>query len=353
MAGGGDLAIMRGADVSTGQRASDLGAPYSYADGTAGHPLDILESAGVNYIRLRIWNDPRSGYNNKEQVLRYARQVKARGLGLMVDFHYSDTWADPGRQVKPAAWASHGITRLTSDVSAYTSDVCESLKAQGTVPDSVQIGNEIEAGILWDDGRVVDGDLTNLGLLLEAGYDAAKSCDSDIQVVLHTATVKSGALRFYDGLRARGVRWDITGLSYYCAWHGTLSEMAGVVAGLRSRHGKPVVIAETAYPYTTHDADGTPNVVTAACPDYPATPAGQQAHFAAVQNAAYAAGAAGVFYWEPTWYAVPGNGWDPADIDGSGNQWDNMAVFDRTGRLNPHIRWLYPFTPELTTPRTK
>jgi arabinogalactan endo-1,4-beta-galactosidase len=332
--------VMQGADVSTGQRACDLGARYSYADGTPGDPLDILRSVGVNYIRLRIWHNPLSGYNNKDKVLQYALRVKGAGLRLMVDFHYSDTWADPGKQTKPAAWADHGLSQLAADVYDHTLDVCRGLKAQGTTPDSVQIGNEINTGMLWDDGRVVDDDFSSLGLLLKAGYDAAKACDGGIQVVMHTATVDSGARRFYDGLRAQGVRWDITGLSYYCAWHGTLSNLADVVFDLRSRYDKPVIIAETAFPYTTVDADSTPNVVSAGCPDYPATPAGQQAHFAAVQHTARGAGATGVFYWEPTWYAVPGNGWDPADIDHSGNEWDNMAVFDRTGRLNPHIRWL-------------
>ncbi|PWK36117.1 arabinogalactan endo-1,4-beta-galactosidase [Actinoplanes xinjiangensis] len=336
----GNPSVMQGADVSTGQRASDVGARYTDADGTPGDPLDILKNAGVNYVRLRIWNNPRSGYNNKDKVLQYARTVKAKGLRLMVDFHYSDTWADPGKQYKPATWAGHGISQLQTDVYNHTYDVCNSLKAQGTVPDSVQIGNEINTGMLWDDGRVVNGNYTNLGLLLRAGYNATKACNSGTQVVIHTANVESGARSFYDGIRAQGVQWDITGLSYYCAWHGSLSNLATVVSDMRSRFGKPVIIAETAYPYTTANADSTRNVVSTECSGYPATPAGQQANFAAVQNTARNAGASGVFYWEPTWYAVPGNGWDPADINGSGNEWDNMAVFDRTGRLNPHIRWL-------------
>ena len=253
---------MRGADVSTGQRASDVGARYYYADGTEGHPLDILKSVGVNYVRLRIWNNPGSGYNNKDKVLRYARTVKARGLKLMVDFHYSDSWADHGKQVKPAAWANHKFSRLVTDVYDYTYDVCTSLKAQGTTPDSVQIGNEINAGMLWDDGRVVNNEVTNLGPLLMAGFNAAKACDNAIQVVIHAANKEGGVHRLYDALRARGVKWDITGLSYYCYWRCRLPSLAGVVSGLRARYGKPVIIAETAYPRTMVDADSTPNVVS-------------------------------------------------------------------------------------------
>ena len=339
--GGGD-AVMRGADVSTLQRAADLGAKYYYANGTQGDPLDILKSAGVNYVRLRIWNNPRSGYNNKDKVLQYARTVKAKGLKLMVDFHYSDTWADPGKQYKPAAWANHGIGQLQTDVYNYTHDVCTSLKAQGTTPDSVQIGNEINTGMLWPEGAVDNSNFTNLGLLLKAGYNATKACNSGTQVVIHTARVESGARWFYDGIRSQGVQWDVTALSYYCYWHGSMSGMAGVVSDMKSRYGKPVILAETAYPYTTANHDGTDNIITASqpCAGHSATPAGQQANFAAVQNTSRNAGASGVFYWEPTWNAVPGNGWDPADIANSGNGWENQAVFDRSGRINPNIRWL-------------
>ncbi|MCE6998686.1 glycosyl hydrolase 53 family protein [Saccharothrix sp. S26] len=338
----GDTSIMRGADVSTLQRAADLGTRFYRPDGVQADPLDILKSAGVNYARLRIWNNPRSGYNNKDKVLQYARTVKAKGLKLMVDFHYSDTWADPGKQFKPAAWADHGITQLQTDVYNHTYDVCTSLKAQGTAPDSVQIGNEINTGMLWDDGRVVNGNYYNLGLLLKAGYNATKACNSGTQVVIHTARVESGARSFYDGIRAQGVQWDVTGLSYYCFWHGGMANMANVVSDMKSRYGKPVVIVETAYPFTTTNHDSTANVVTSSqpCSGHPATQAGQQANFAAVQTTARNAGASGVFYWEPTWYAVPGNGWNPTDIANSGNEWDNMAVFDRNGRINPDIRWL-------------
>ncbi|NUQ96088.1 MAG: arabinogalactan endo-1,4-beta-galactosidase [Streptomyces sp.] len=332
---------MLGADVSTAQRAQDLGAKYYDASGTARDPLDILKGLGVNYVRLRIWNNPASGYNNEAKVLQYAKQVKARGLKLLVDFHYSDTWADPGHQSKPAAWSGHGISQLQTDVYDYTYGVCTALKSQGTTPDSVQIGNEINVGMLWDDGKVVNNDFTNVSLLLKSGYNATKACNSGTKVIIHTADADSDAHArwFYDGIKAKGVAWDITGLSYYCMWHGTLANMAGVVSDMRSRYGKDVVIAETAYPFTSANADSTANSVTSGCSGYPLTWQGQADEFAAVQNTARGAGAIGVFYWEPTWYAVPGNGWDPADINGSGDGWDNMATFNWTGQVNPDIRW--------------
>ncbi|MEU7908789.1 glycosyl hydrolase 53 family protein [Actinoplanes sp. NPDC049118] len=333
---------MRGADVSTLQRAVDLGAKYYTSAGAVADPLDILRSAGVNYLRLRVWNNPRSGYNNAARVLAYARTVKAKGFKLLIDFHYSDTWADPGVQTKPAAWSSHGISALTTDVYDYTYGLCTALKAQGTTPDSVQIGNEINVGMLWNDGKVVNNDFTNLSLLLKSGYNATKACNSSTQVVIHTANSDSDAHArwFYDGIRAKGVVWDITALSYYCNWHGTTANMTAVVADMISRYGKPAILAETAAPFTLNNADGTGNSINTACPGYAATWAGQGAAFTAVQNAAKAGGAVGVFYWEPTWTAVPGNGWDPANIASSGDGWDNMAVFNWTNVFNGTMKWI-------------
>ncbi|WP_117215035.1 glycoside hydrolase family 53 protein [Allorhizocola rhizosphaerae] len=334
---------MLGADVSTLQRAYDVGARYYDANGTERHALDILKGVGVNYVRLRIWNNPASGYNNKAKVLAFAQTVKQRGLKLMVDFHYSDTWADPGKQYKPAAWANHNISQLQTDVYNYTYDVCNSLKAQGTVPDSVQIGNEINTGMLWPEGKVNNSNFYNLGLLLKAGYNATKACNSSTQVIIHTAYAESmsSARWFYDGIRNQGVQWDLTALSYYCAWHGTLSNLYNVIVDMRTRYGKPVFLAETAYPFTSANADSTANVISGSqpCSGYQASWSGQATNFAHVQNTARNAGAIGVFYWEPTWYAINGNGWNPTNINSSGNEWDNMAIFNWTGRINPNVRW--------------
>ncbi|MEV4767051.1 glycosyl hydrolase 53 family protein [Micromonospora chokoriensis] len=333
---------MRGADVSSLQRSLDVGARYYDAGGVARDPLDILKSVGVNYVRLRVWNNPVSGYNNKSRVLAQARVARAKGLKVLIDFHYSDTWADPGKQYKPAAWIGHSLSQLRADVYTFTYDVCSSLRAQGTPPDSVQIGNEINVGMLWNEGKVVNNDFAPLAGLLKQGYRATKDCGSGIPVMIHTANADSNANArwFYDGIRAQGVQWDITALSYYCMWHGTLANLYNNIVDLRGRYGKPVVIAETAYPFTRDNADSEPNAIgDATCDGISATWSGQAQEFDWVQNTARNAGAIGVFYWEPTWYAVRGNGWDPADINGTGNQWDNMAVFDWSGRVNPNVRW--------------
>ncbi|GAA2683590.1 glycoside hydrolase family 53 protein [Actinoplanes palleronii] len=334
---------MLGADVSTLQRTLDLGGKYYTAAGVQADPYDILKGAGVNYARLRVWNNPASGYNNKAKVLQQAKAIKAKGLKILIDFHYSDTWADPGKQYPPAAWASHSLATLQTDVYNYTYDVCTALKSQGTTPDSVQIGNEINVGMLWPKGQVVNSDFTALAGLLKQGYNATKACNSSTQVMIHTADADSDANArwFYDGIKAAGVSWDITALSYYCMWHGTLANLYNVIADVKSRYAKPVVVVETAYMYTTANADSQSNSIpgTTTCDGQSASKAGQGTEFTWIQNTARNAGAIGVFYWEPTWYAISGNGWDPANINGTGDGWDNMATFDATGKFNSYVKW--------------
>ncbi len=334
---------MRGADVSSLQRSLDLGETYLNASGAQQHPLDILQSLGVNYIRLRVWVNPASGYNNQAKVVAFAPQVKSRGMKLMIDFHYSDTWADPGKQFKPAAWNGHNLSQLQTDVYNHTLNVCNALKNAGATPDMIQVGNEITPGMLWEEGRISNNNFANVSALIKQGYNAVKACSSSIQVALHIDKGGDNAASrwWYDGVKAQGVNWDVTALSYYCFWHGSISAMQSNVADMKSRYGKPVIIVETAYPFTTFNADSEPNVLSSStpCSGYSASWSGQASNFNAIKTAIQNAGGAGVFYWEPTWVATAGNGWDPANINGTGDQWDNMAIFDANGNVNPNLRW--------------
>jgi arabinogalactan endo-1,4-beta-galactosidase len=335
------LAI-HGADLSTLQRAEDLGAKYYTTGGSQGDPLQILKSAGMNYVRLRVWVNPASGYNNQAKVVAFGKLVKAAGLKLLVDFHYSDTWADPGKQYTPAAWSGHSLSQLETDVYQYTYNVCNALKAAGATPDMVQVGNEINAGMLWPVGKLTGGTggWSNLAGLLVSGYNAVKAVSSSTQVMLHIANggQHDQAIWWFDEAQAFGVRWDVSGVSYYSYWSGSFSGLQSTLNDMASRYGKPVVVAETAYPFTLDNADGTGNSISSSSQltsGYPATEAGQRTNFLAVINALKAVPngrGLGYFYWEASWYAVPGNGWDPANINGSGDGWDNQALFNWSGR---------------------
>jgi arabinogalactan endo-1,4-beta-galactosidase len=333
-----------GADVSSLQHAESLGAKYYDEKGAQGDSLKILKDHGVNYIRLRVWVNPANGYNSKDKVVQFASRVKARGMKLLIDFHYSDTWADPDHQTKPTAWAGHSFSQLQTDVYDHTYEVINSLKSQGTMPDMVQIGNEINAGMLWPDGHI--SNWGNLAALLKQGYDAVKACSPLTQVMLHIANAgdEAGAREWFDNAMSRGVQWEVTGLSYYSYWHGPMSAMANTIKELKSRYGAPVVIVETAYPFTLSENDDEENVINSSgqlTSGYPATPQGQASNFKDVLSAARAGGAIGVFYWEPTWTAVRGNSWDPTNPS-SGDQWENQALFDYSSKALPALSEFRP-----------
>ena len=331
---------IRGADLSSLPRSEELGAKYYDDNGVQGDALQILQDHGVNAIRLRVWVNPANGCNHASGVARFAQRVKSRGLKLLIDLHYSDTWADPEHQAKPAAWADHGFSQLQADVFEHTRGVLNQLKALDLLPDMVQIGNEINPGMLLPDGST--GNWNNLSALLKQGYEAIKTCSPSIQVMLHIANAgdQPAARKWFGEASAHAVNWDVTGLSYYSFWHGSMQSMTNTVKELAAQYAKPVVIAETAYPFTLLENDEEQNSIHALSqltPGYPATPAGQADNLRAVVQAARLGGALGFFYWEPTWTAVKGNGWDPTNPN-SGCQWENQALFDFIGKALPAMQ---------------
>jgi arabinogalactan endo-1,4-beta-galactosidase len=251
---------MLGADISSLQRSEALGGVYRNESGAAGDAVQILANHGVNYARLRVWNSPSINYNNKAKLLTMATRVKTKGMKVYVDLHYSDRWADGAHQTKPSAWATHGYAQLLTDVYDYTYDICNSLKAQGTPPDMVSIGNEIQAGMLWPEGST--NNWAQLAGLLQRGYDAVKACNPSTLVMLHLADGGDNALYRYwfDQAVARGVQFDVIGLSYYSIWHGNLAALQMNMNDVSSRYNKPVVVAETAYPFTLNWEDNENNV---------------------------------------------------------------------------------------------
>ncbi|MFF1461105.1 arabinogalactan endo-beta-1,4-galactanase [Streptomyces sp. NPDC058330] len=335
---------VRGGDLSTLPKNEAHGAVYRDAGGRAGDAMSILENSGMNYVRLKVWVDPADGYNDKAHVLAMAKRAKALGMKTLVDFHYSDAWADPGKQNKPAAWAGHDYGRLRTDVHDHTYDVLNALKAQGTTADMVQIGNETNAGMLWPEGST--SNWSQLAGLLTSGANAAKEVSSTTKVALHLAEGgdNAGARWWFDNAVAQKVPFDVIALSYYGYWHGSLTELQTNLDDAASRYGKPVMVAETAYAHTLADADGLENNVATSgqlVAGYPATPAGQAANLRDVMSVVEAVPngrGLGAVYWEPAWTAVTGSGWDPADPS-SGNAWENQAVFGYDGKLLPAAGW--------------
>lgn len=327
--------FIKGVDISTLQALEDAGVKY-YEGGVEKDLLEILKNHGVNYVRLRVWNDPvqADGYNDKIHTIAMAQRVKAAGMKLLVDFHYSDFWADPGQQVKPASWQGLSFPELKQAVYDYTSEVLSELKAVNAYPDMVQIGNEINSGMLLPDGSTSNFD--NLAELLKQGIQAVRDttpASHQAQIMIHLAEGGSnGKFRsFFDQIKARGVDYDIIGLSYYPYWHGTFQDLKSNLNDLASRYGKQVVVVETAYAYTYENGDDHGNIVNESETDiagFPASVDNQKLVIETVFNTVASVRnhqGLGVFYWEPAW--LPGVGWK----SGEGNAWENQAMFDYNG----------------------
>lgn len=336
---------IRGVDISSLPKNEDHGAVYRMADGRREDPIRILAASGVTHARLKVWVNPADGYNNKAHVLPLARRLKRAGIGIWVDFHYSDTWADPAHQTKPAAWADLDVAGLTRAVYDHTADVLGALKRQGTPADLVQIGNELNGGMLWPDGNWEHWD--NLAAFLKAGLSAARDTTPRIRTILHLANGGDNGLYrwWFDNAVALGVDFDIIGLSYYPFWHGSVEAAAANMADITARYGKPCVIAETAYPFTLESEDDINDIMndpSQLTDGYPATPAGQAAWLRAVADLAAAVPGGqglGYCYWEGVWTYRAGSGWNPED-PASGNAWENLALFDFDDKALPGLKTL-------------
>ena len=304
--------------------------------------FQILADHGVNCVRLKLWHTPANGYNNLERVRAMAARIKSAGMGFLLDVHYSDTWADPGKQYKPEAWQDLDYDQLEAAVYSYTKEAITELREEGTEPDIVQIGNEITSGLLWNDGKL-DGSsdqFTRLAGLLKAGIDGAKDTGCSAKIMLHLDRGGDNGLYrwWFDHAIAEGVEFDVIGLSFYGFWHGELADLSNNLNDLAYRYNKELIVVETAYPYTLADQDGFANIIgqeDQLVAGYPATVEGQadwlRDLMKVVANAPEGLGK-GVFYWEPAWLGLSGCGWDPQDPT-TGNNWENQALFDFGGHV--------------------
>jgi arabinogalactan endo-1,4-beta-galactosidase len=332
---------IRGADISFTLQEESIGAAIRGPHGPA--PIeDVLAAHGANTVRLRVWVDPAAGTSDLPAALTLARRAVAAGLHIVLALHYADTWADHAVQSTPAAWAGLDLDGLVARVRSYTASVVAAFAQQGTPVAVVQVGNEVDDGLLWPTGRLATAGWDAVARLLEAGFSGVRSGGGDHpDVMLHLASSGNtdAVVRFIGEMAARGVRPDMLGLSYYPWWHGSLVTLQHTLDTVAEEFHLDVVLAETARPWTLHDGDDEPNGVRsdADLPDgavYPATPAGQAAWAEALREVlCRVPGGHGVgfLFWEPGW--LPGV---PA-VPGVGSAYDNTTLFRWDGTPLPAL----------------
>ncbi|MFA6326434.1 MAG: glycosyl hydrolase 53 family protein [Bacteroidales bacterium] len=241
-----------GADISWVPQQESSGARYYDKNGVEKDVLDILKENGFNWIRLRLFVDPtaehgysREGFCGLEQTIAMAKRIKAAGMKFLLDFHYSDTWADPGKQFISASWAQSSGSGLEGQIYRYSKETIERFIQEGVTPDMVQTGNEINHGMLWPQGKIEDSYMS-FGVLLRCASAGVRAADPGIKIMVHIACggQNEESVRFLDKIISRDVKFDVIGQSYYPQWHGTLEDLRNNLADLAVRYGKPIVVVE-------------------------------------------------------------------------------------------------------------
>ena len=261
-----NVSFSNGADVGWLPQMEATGYQFYDADGSKKDCLQLLKDRGINTIRLRVWvnpsNDKASGHCSPAETVVMAVRAQKLGMRIMIDFHYSDSWADPGKQTKPLAWKNHTFSELLNDVYSHTEDVLKALKQAGVTPEWVQIGNEIPGGMLWPEGS--SENFSQLAQLLNKGYEATKAINPAIKVIVHLDKGNdNGRFRwFFDNAKANNVKYDVIGMSYYPYWlesdyKVTIADLQNNLNDMVSRYGKEVMVVEVGGDYTleqnTHD----------------------------------------------------------------------------------------------------
>ncbi len=348
-----------GADLSYVNELEDCGAQYQ-EQGQSMDPYSLFRDHGCNLVRLRLWHTP-AWYDDLNQGRRYSDEAdvrasilsaRAQGMQVLLDFHLSDTWADPGHQVIPAAWNQvvHNLPVLKDSLYEYLYGVLYRLSLEQLLPDLVQIGNETNKGILLsqaenDAGWVMEwprnSELFNTAI--RAVRDIETITGNEIQVALHFADPEDIEW-FADQFWTHGVQdFDILGLSYYAAWHPVdFTYVGNVIGRLKAVYpGKKVMLLETAYPWTSQNADSAPNLISTAVSGYPLSPASQKQWMVDLTQTVLDQGGSGVVYWEPAWVST-----GCSTLWVTGSSWDNCTFFDFNDQVQEDggIGWMtYPY----------
>ncbi|WP_299093566.1 glycosyl hydrolase 53 family protein [uncultured Metabacillus sp.] len=363
--------FIKGVDVSSILALEDSGVKFYNESGKKQDIFQTLSEAGVNYVRVRVWNDPYDaegngyggGNNDLQKAIEIGKRATANGMKLLVDFHYSDFWADPAKQQAPKAWANSSFEDKKQALYTYTRESLQAMLNEGIDIGMVQVGNETTGGF------VGETDWAKMSELFSAGSKAIREVDPTILVALHfTNPEKAGRYEtIAETLHKNQVDYDVFASSYYPFWHGTLENLTSVLKNVADTYGKKVMVAETSYTYTEEDGDGHGNTApkeTGQTLNYPITVQGQATAVRDVIEAVVNVGEAGigVFYWEPAWIPVgpsnkmkqnmkkwekDGSGWatsfaaeyDPEDAGHwyGGSAVDNQALFDFNGNPLPSL----------------
>lgn len=341
--------FIKGADVSIMPELERNGTKF-YDNGIEQDGLTILKNHGVNWIRVRIWNNPYvvgpegvgGGNTDEAKAIEMAKRAKALGMKVLVDFHYSDFWVDPGQQKKPDAWKNDSGDKLVDDVYAYTAKVMQDFNAQGVTPDMVQVGNELNNGMLWPEAQLTEDNPNGykfLAKLLNAGLQAVHDNDKDnkVKTMIHLAGVDVNLYHtFFDNLIVKNKvnDFDIIGMSFYPFWHGTMDDLKNTMNDVSAKYNKDVIAVETAFGYTLEDADFEKNnfgTNEEKVSGYKATVQGQATGLRDVMATVASVNdnrGLGIFYWAPDWIINEKVGWKS---NGGGNGWDNLTLFDTKG----------------------
>lgn len=295
----------KGADVSWLTQMEAGAIKFYNNSGTEQECMALLKNIGMNSIRLRAWVNPSGGWNSTTDVVAKAIRAKNLGMKIMLDIHYSDTWADPGHQTKPVAWASQNIAALQTSVYNYTLDLMNALKTNGVTPDWVQVGNETNDGMLWPEGKASTS-MANFASLINSGYDAVKAVSSTSKVIVHISNGYDNSLFrwMFDGLTSNGAKWDITGMSLYptsANWSSLNTQCLANMNDMVSRYNKDVMICEVGMSW-----------------DQPTACNSFLADLITKTKSVSNSRGLGVFYWEPECY----NNW----------QGYSLGAFDNSGK---------------------
>lgn len=328
------MKFYKGMDLSTIKEVEGLGGRF-YDHGEEKDVFEILKSYGMNAVRLRLWNDPYgpdgtpygAGTNDLPTTLELAKRAKAQGMEVLLCMHYSDFWADPGKQRVPKAWRGMDAEQLTEEVYSFTRDTLLAMRRAGAFPDLIQVGNELTNGMLWPQGKLLEcGNYDNLAKFVSAGIRAVRSLDQEISIMIHLDNGGNAPMYrdWFDHYLERGEDFQIIGLSYYPFWHGSLEELKNNMNDLAVRYGKELVIAEVSMGFTMADYGvyeklaqeerkgyaTKPELVEKL--EFPMTKKGQadfmKALFVVIDQVPENK-CSGFFYWEPAWIPVPGSGW--------------------------------------------